>query len=82
MAAIVATNDIEGAPKNSEQPAETIPGSARFTNSEEDKELAPDQIPFEQDIPTEEVREDCKFVTIKRMQSLNDDGIYRCKQLN
>tara|TARA_B100000795_G_scaffold140660_1_gene105287 strand:+ start:31 stop:225 length:195 start_codon:yes stop_codon:yes gene_type:complete len=64
MAAIVATNDIEGAPKNSEQPAETIPGSARFTNSEEDKELAPDQIPFEQDIPTEEVREDCKFVTI------------------
>ena len=56
MSAIVATDnteieDVESAPKLSEKTVPHEPGSARMCLSEEDKSLAPGQVPFSADHP-------------------------------
>lgn len=71
MAAIV--EDVEGAPKESEEIKAVAPGSARFTMGPEDKELAPGQVPFEDDLPKPE-REDYADLQPEVYRSLRPTG--------
>jgi hypothetical protein len=77
MAAVViaAEDDIEGAPKESELPPTVAPGSARFTVSDEDKSLAPGQVPFEADeTPVEDEREDYADIEPEVYRNLRPTG--------